>query len=218
MSFEPGPPGKGGPRPLWFQEDPDRRESIADAYDEIPLSRLLLPRLEALALSRAYGLYESVGDLLRADPKIRHIRNLGRLGLERLDDALQPILAQGVVTPEQAHELVARVAQRLPGIDALEAQDYERLPWYDIDPEDRARVALRFATMPVDAWGLSNRARNALRVAGMRFVAEVLTAAPEVQRSRGIGFKTLCELHARCTSTLRAEDDAAERWLRERSG
>ena len=200
---------------LWFELDPQRRAAIASAYEDIPLAALPIARLEALALGRAFGMYETVAELLVADAKIRHVRNLGRLGLARIDAVLRPLLEAGVATSEEALEHVAALRGPSPGIDHLEPEDYDRIAWHDADPDAREVRASRYLEMPLSAWGLSTRARNALRVAGKRTVADVLGAGPEIARARGIGHRTLCELHARSVATLRGTDAAALRWERE---
>lgn len=196
-------------RRFWFRDARGHRELVAAAYEEIPIERLGLRRLEALALSRHFGKFESVADLLRADTEIRHVRNLGVRGLAHVDDALRPLLVAGPVTPERADALLR---DALPGIESLDPGDAQRLPWFLVDQAERAEAAQPYARMPLAAWGLSNRARNAVTFAGLRTVAEVLATDVDLRGKRGFGTVTLAEIHLRGVLTLQHRDEVAKRW------
>lgn len=216
-------PDRNPIRLLWFEEPLEPRARLAPGFEDLPLSYLALPLRTRLALSRHFGRYESVADLVRADGEIRHVRNLGLKSLEQLDERIRALLAraatdgQGAEDPVEVLRTVQAAAEAVP-LSALTADGYAAHPWHDADPAAREAVAVRFDAMPIDAWGLSNRSRNALTVSRRyRTVGAVLRADSDIRACRGLGRVTLAELHERAVAVF-AGDDPAWAWLGARTG
>lgn len=214
-------PDRKPPRTLWFEEALEPRARLAPAFEDLPLSYLTLPLRTRLALSRHFGRYQSVADLVRADGEIRHVRNLGTKSLEQLDERIRALLARAEADeraaddPVEVLRAVQAAAETIP-LDALAPDGYATRPWFAADPAAREAVAHRFDDMPIDAWGLSNRTRNALTVSRRyRTVGAVLRADSDIRACRGLGRVTLAELHERAVAVL-AGSDPAWTWLDER--
>lgn len=211
-------PDRKAPRTMWFEEAPEPRARLAPAFEDLPLRYLSLPLRTRLALSRHFGRYQSVADLVRADGEIRHVRNLGVKSLEQLDERIRALMARAEADARGAdHRVevlraVQAAAETIP-LSELTPDGFATRPWYAADPAAREAVAVRFDAMPIADWGLSNRSRNALVVSRRyRTVGAVLRADSDIRACRGLGRVTLAELHERAVAVL-AGSDPAWAWL-----
>lgn len=197
---------------LWFEEPLEPRQRHARAYAGLPLSYLRLPPRTRLALERHFGRYETVADVLCADGEIRHVRNLGSKSLAVLDTRLKALMASGEDGPAEGTVGVLRAVQTTTDVlplDALAPDSYPLRPWFEADPAAREAVAIRFDAMPVAAWQLSNRSRNALSISvRYRTVGAVLRADGDIRACRGLGATTLAELHERAVAVFAGTDPA----------
>lgn len=208
--------GRKRTRKLWFEEPIEPREQLAKAFDELPLTYLALPVRARLALSRHFGRYHTVADLMRADEEIRHVRNLGTKSLLQLDSRLRAVMAAASADERAAEDPVAilRAVQSAPmavmPIEALSPDGYAEHPWFTADPAAREAIAVRYDALPIAAWGLSNRSRNALTISRRyRTVGAVLRADSDIRACRGLGRTTLGELHARAVAVFAGADPSS---------
>ncbi len=77
----------------WFHSGRAGRETLATQFDHMRLRHLGLSVRTLNALLRS-GQVRSVGDLVRADISIMHVRNLGPRGLDELDQKVKWLIGQ----------------------------------------------------------------------------------------------------------------------------
>jgi len=94
----------------------------------------------------------------------------------------------------------------------MEKEETTKL-WFEIDTSRRDRIGVKFDGVPLQAWKLSTRTRNALlRYDPNMTVGGVIRADESIAEIRGIGVKCIKELDAKVSQLLTGADDDIEAW------
>lgn len=193
----------------WFQWPIAEREPIAACFDHQSLATLPLSTRAYNGLRRA-AIYKSVGDVMRTDDSVQHIRHLGRQSLAEIHAILEPVFAAARrhAVGAEGRRTEVSFADSVRALSTL--PPFEAAPWFSILLIERIVFAGRYQLIGLDQFRLSEPAARELRQrTPFRTISQIIAIGPRIRDEYHLERATLHEFH----QCLRLEAQATLRQL-----